>query len=76
MDSTGNYDINLANSSRPPPKPFVAIGRNMVLILDRSIVKELGITEGSTLVQPEVTEQGILLRIKRQTKVEDDTKNE
>lgn len=46
-----------------PVKRLWYVGKNMVTIIDKSIVTRLGITEGDTLFQQEIVEGGILLKI-------------
>lgn len=46
-------------------KPLIGIGSNIIAIIDKAIVQELGISENDTYVQEEITPDGILLRIRR-----------
>lgn len=64
MNNNTFNDIKVAN---PPPsvKPVFAVGQNIVVILDKKIVQKLGISEDNTLVQQEITEDGILLKPRR-----------
>lgn len=58
------------NNSTPPPikiplKKCWKIGKNSVVVIDKSIVERLGITEDNTMFEQELTEGGIILRIVR-----------
>ena len=44
------------------------VGKHIVVTFDKDIVKTFGITEDNTYVQQEVTDDGILLRVKHYVK--------
>ncbi|MGC2572769.1 MAG: hypothetical protein WA364_14755 [Candidatus Nitrosopolaris sp.] len=64
MDSTGTKYIRVSTDSSLPIKKCWGVGKNIVVAIDKEIVKRLGITEDNTYVQQEVTDNGILLRVK------------
>lgn len=51
-------------------KKVFSIGSNIVIIIDKSIVNRLAITEESTLFQQEIVEDGILLHIVRKPELD------
>jgi hypothetical protein len=54
---------NIKTVTNPPLKIPWKVGSNTVVVIDKSIIKRLGISEESTLLQEEIVEGGILLRI-------------
>lgn len=48
-----------------PIKKCWQVGTNMVVVIDNSIVKELGINGDDTFLEQELVEDGILMRINR-----------
>ena len=48
-----------------PLKKCWKVGRNTVVVIDRSLVERLGIDETNTVFQEEIVKGGILLRIIR-----------
>ncbi len=57
-------DIKIAE--KPLKKPWL-VGQNTVVIIDKSLVERLGIDENTTLLQQEIVDGGIFLRIVRIT---------
>jgi hypothetical protein len=68
MDSTGAKYIKISNDSSHPRKKCWSIGPYIAVIIADELVKRFGITEDSTYVQQEVTDDGILLRLKHYVK--------
>ncbi|HEY7108056.1 MAG TPA: hypothetical protein VH415_01370 [Nitrososphaeraceae archaeon] len=48
-----------------PLKKAWCVGSNTVVVIDKSLVKALGITEDNTIFQQEIVDGGIFLRIVR-----------
>ena len=44
---------------------MLGVGSNTVVVIDKSLVERLAITENNTFFEQELTDTGILLRIKR-----------
>jgi hypothetical protein len=63
MSKTTSSDIN--TDSKPPLKKAWRVGPNVVVVIDKKLIKRLGIDEENTLFQEELAEGGILLRIIR-----------
>lgn len=70
MDNTSFSNINTipVAENHPKTKPLTVkrlwcVGKNMVTVIDKSIVTRLGITEENTLFQQEIVEGGIFLKI-------------
>ena len=63
MDNCLHKNIN--NAKGRLVKKCWTIGNNTVVIIDKSLVERLGITEDNTFFEQELTDAGILLRIKR-----------
>ena len=63
MNNSSDSVIN--NSIQKPLKICLDVGSNIVVVIDKSIVQKLGISENDTLFEEEITEDGILLRIKK-----------
>jgi hypothetical protein len=57
-------NINTTTKQLPVKKSWM-IGSNTVVIIDKSLVERLAITEDNTFFEEELTDVGILLRIKR-----------
>jgi hypothetical protein len=66
MDSTGTKYISISKDSYM--KVCWPVGRHIVVVIAEEIVKRFGITEDNTYVQQEVTDDGILLRVKQYVK--------
>ena len=64
MDSTGTKYISISKDCSLPIKKCWCVGNNIVVTIDKEIVKRFGITEDNTYVQQEVTDDGILLHLK------------
>jgi hypothetical protein len=64
MSNTAPNDINVANVAPSSVKPCFEVGKNFVIILDKNMAKKVGI-KGNTLIQQELTQDGILLKIRR-----------
>jgi hypothetical protein len=62
MDNCLHKDIN---NTKKPVKKCWTVGNNTVVVIDKSLVERLGITENNTFFEQELTDAGILLRIKR-----------
>jgi len=65
MHSTPTKKIRISTGSSPPRKKCWSIGPYIAVIIADEIVKRFGINEDSTYVQQEVTDDGILLRVKQ-----------
>ena len=74
MDNSSSSNINtipVADSEKEPQTPSLPlkkawnVGSNIVTVIDKSLVKRLGINEDNTLFQQQIVEDGILLRIIR-----------
>lgn len=74
LDNLSSTDINTIpikaskNECSLPMKRVWILGTNMVTVIDKSIVKRLGISEDNTLFRQEIVENGILLHLVRQDK--------
>jgi hypothetical protein len=68
MDSTGTKYISISKDCSLPIKKCWCVGNNIVVTIDKEIVKRLGISEDSTYVQQVVTDAGILLLVKQYVK--------
>lgn len=64
---TRNIRVSTDNSSFPLKKCW-SVGEHILVIIDKEIVKRFGINDDSTYVQEEVTDDGILLRVKHAVK--------
>jgi len=62
MNNCTNYDIS--GVLNPIKKPW-SIDTNIVVVLDKKLVEELGINEENTLSEEILVGDGILLRIRR-----------
>jgi len=62
--NTTTRNISGSTDSYLPLKKCWGVGETIVVAIDKEIVKRLGINEDSTYVQQEVTDDGILLRVK------------
>jgi hypothetical protein len=60
-DNSSSSDLNTIHHL--PLKRAWKVGSNIVVVIDKSIIKRLGISEENTLLQEEIVEGGILLRI-------------
>jgi hypothetical protein len=60
-----NSSISAINSPINPIKKCWNVGSNTVVVIDKSIVRKLGINENNTLLEEEITQDGILLRIRK-----------
>ena len=63
MDNCLHKDINSAKGH--VVKKCWTVGNNTIVVIDKSLVERLGITEDNTFFEQELTDAGILLRIKR-----------
>jgi hypothetical protein len=63
MNDCFHKDIN-STKGRVVKKCWT-VGNNTIVVIDKSLVKRLGITEDNTFFEQELTDVGILLRIKR-----------
>jgi hypothetical protein len=63
MNDCLHKDINSAKGR--VVKKCWTVGNNTVVVIDKSLVERLGITEDNTFFEQELTDVGILLRIKR-----------
>jgi hypothetical protein len=69
MDSTGTKYISISKDSSPKHMKICwPVGRHIVVVIAEEIVKRFGITEDNSYVQQEVTDDGILLRVKHYAK--------
>ena len=64
MDNYLHNNIN-TTTQQPPIKKCWLVGNNTIIVIDKSLVERLGITEGNTFFEEELTDAGILLRIKK-----------
>ena len=64
MDDPSSNNINTVVD--PPLKIPWKVGSNTVVVIDKSIIKRLGISEDNTLLQEEIVEGGILLRLRKE----------
>jgi hypothetical protein len=64
MDSTGTKYISISNDSSLHLKKCWPIGNVIVVAIAEELVKRFGITGDSTYVQQEITNDGMLLRVK------------
>jgi hypothetical protein len=65
MDSTGTKYISISKDCSLPIKKCWSVGNVILVAIAEEIVKRFGITEDNTYVQQEVTDDGILLRVKQ-----------
>lgn len=63
MNDTPNSVIK--NTVQKPFKKCWRVGSNTVVVIDKSIVQKLAITEEDTFLEQEIISEGILMRIKR-----------
>lgn len=63
MHNSSNSLINNTASNMPLKKCW-KINKIFIVALDPSIVQKLGITENDTFLEQELTEDGILMRVK------------
>jgi hypothetical protein len=56
---------NINNARGHLVKKCWTVGNNTVVVIDKSLIERLGITEDNTFFEEELTDAGILLRIKR-----------
>jgi hypothetical protein len=63
MANSPSSDINTI--PEPALKIVWNVGDNKVIVIDKSIVKRLGISEDNTLFRQEIVEGGIFLRMVR-----------
>jgi hypothetical protein len=63
MDDSSTSAIN--STSINPVKRCWNVGANTVVVIDKSIVQKLGINENNTLLEEEITPDGILLKIRK-----------
>ena len=68
MDGTGTKYIRISNDSSFRLKKCWSVGPHILVVIADELVKRFGITEDNTYVQQEVTDDGILLRIKHYVK--------
>jgi hypothetical protein len=68
MDSTGTKYIRISNNSSVHLKKCWSLGPHILVVIADELVKRFGITEDNTYVQQEVTDDGILLRLKQYVK--------
>jgi len=68
MANTATRNISVSNDSSVHLKKCWSIGPHILVVIADELVKRFGITEDSTYVQQEVTDDGILLRLKHYTK--------
>jgi hypothetical protein len=64
MHDSLHNNINTTTKQLPIKKCWL-VGNNTVVVIDKSLVERLGITEGNTFFEEELTDAGILLRIKK-----------
>jgi hypothetical protein len=65
MSDDATNKISISTDSSHPLKKCWGVGKTIVVAIDKEIVNRLGINEDSTYVQQEVTDDGILLRVKQ-----------
>ncbi len=70
MSDDATNKISISTDSSLPLKKCWGVGKTIVVAIDKEIVNRLGINEDSTYVQQEVTDDGILLRVKQYVKGE------
>jgi hypothetical protein len=68
MHNTTTEKIRVSTDSSVHLKKCWSVGNVIVVAIAEEIVKRLGISEDSTYVQQEVTDDGILLRVKHYVK--------
>jgi hypothetical protein len=68
MADEATNNIRVSTDSSLPIKKCWCVGDNIVVTIDKKIVKRLGINEDSTYVQQQVTDDGILLLVKQYVK--------
>ena len=68
MHSTTTEKIRVSTDSSLPQKKCWSVGPHILVVIADELVKRFGITEESTYLQQEVTDDGILLRVKRYVK--------
>lgn len=59
------FHKNINTAKQPLIKKCWSVGSNTVVVIDESLVERLAITEDNTFFEQELTDAGILLRIKR-----------
>ena len=64
MDDRTNEKIRVSDNSSLPLKKCWSVGNVILVAIAEEIVKRLGIAEDNTYVQQEITDEGILLRVK------------
>jgi len=65
MHSTTTEKIRVSADSSLPLKKCWSVGPHILVVIADEIVKRFGINEHGTYVQQEVTDDGILLRVKQ-----------
>ena len=70
MHSTTTEKIRVSADSSLPLKKCWSVGSHLLVVIADELVKRFEITEDSTYVQQEVTDDGILLRVKQYVKEE------
>jgi hypothetical protein len=56
---------NINTTKKPLIKKCWNVGNNTVVVIDKTLVERLAITEDNTFFEEELTDGGILLRIKK-----------
>ena len=64
MADAATRNISASTDSSVHLKKCWSLGRLMLVVIADDIVKRFGITEDNTYVQQEITDDGILLRVK------------
>jgi hypothetical protein len=64
-DNTIKKNIKDCTTDSLPVKKCWSVGKHIVVIIDRTIVQQLGIDADKTFVEEEVTPDGILLKVRR-----------
>ena len=64
MHSTTTEKIRVSADSSLPLKKCWSVGPHILVVIADELVKRFGITEDNTYVHQEVTDDGILLRVK------------
>ena len=68
-DNSNSQDITIT-PDRPLKKPWL-VGQTTLMVIDKSLVEKLRIDENTTLLQQEIADGGIFLRIVRLGNSED-----
>ena len=68
MHSTTTEKIRVSTDGSLPLKKCWSVGPHILVVIADELVKRFGITEDTTYLQQELTDDGILLRVKHYVK--------